>query len=62
MSELHVGGITVGEGHPTFVIAEIGHNHQGNPELARAMLNAAKEKRRHRSEAPETALAKPVHC
>ena len=43
MGELHIGGITVGEDHPVFVIAEIGHNHQGNPELARALLKAARE-------------------
>jgi sialic acid synthase len=43
MGELSIGGITVGEGHPVFVIAEIGHNHQGKPELARAMLKAARE-------------------
>ncbi|MGH3408698.1 MAG: N-acetylneuraminate synthase family protein [Streptosporangiaceae bacterium] len=43
MGELHIGGITVGENHQIFVIAEIGHNHQGNPELARAILKAARE-------------------
>jgi sialic acid synthase len=43
MGELNIGGITVGEDHPVFVVAEIGHNHQGNPELARAMLKAAGE-------------------
>ncbi len=41
--ELHIGDITVGDQHPCFVIAEIGHNHQGNPDLAMAMLKAAKE-------------------
>ncbi len=33
--ELHIGGIAVGDHHPYFVVAEIGHNHQGDPELAR---------------------------
>jgi len=43
MGELIIGGIAVGEDHPVFMIAEIGHNHQGNPELAMAMLKAARE-------------------
>jgi N-acetylneuraminate synthase/sialic acid synthase len=41
--ELQIGDIAVGDQHPCFVIAEIGHNHQGNPDLAKAMLKAAKE-------------------
>jgi sialic acid synthase len=41
--DLHVGGIAIGDQHPCFVIAEIGHNHQGNPALARAMLKAARD-------------------
>ena len=43
MRELHIGGVTAGEDHPIFVIAEIGHNHQGNPDLAKAIIKAAKE-------------------
>jgi N-acetylneuraminate synthase/sialic acid synthase len=41
--ELHIGDLTIGDQHPCFVVAEIGHNHQGNPGLAMAMLKAAKE-------------------
>jgi sialic acid synthase len=41
--ELHIGDIPVGDQHPCFVIAEIGHNHQGNLELAKAMVKAAKD-------------------
>jgi sialic acid synthase len=43
MRELRIGRINVGDDHPVFVIAEIGHNHQGNPELAKAMIKAASE-------------------
>lgn len=41
--ELHIGDIAIGDQHPCFVIAEIGHNHQGDPELARHLLKAAKD-------------------
>jgi sialic acid synthase len=33
----------VGDGHPYFVIAEIGINHQGDPEIARELIRAAHE-------------------
>lgn len=35
-------GRWVGEGHPVFVIAEIGQNHQGNLDMAKEMITAAK--------------------
>lgn len=35
-------GIFVGETYPTFFIAEIGQNHQGNLQLAKDMILAAK--------------------
>jgi sialic acid synthase len=41
--ELHIGGTVIGDGHPCYVIAEIGHNHQGRADLARTMLKAAKD-------------------
>lgn len=38
-----IGDRMVGEGSPTFVIAEIGINHNGDPELARRMIDVAAE-------------------
>ncbi|WP_460139421.1 N-acetylneuraminate synthase family protein [Salidesulfovibrio brasiliensis] len=34
-------GATIGEGHPCFVVAEIGNNHQGDPEIAARMVREA---------------------
>lgn len=34
-------GVTIGEGHPCFVVAEIGNNHQGDPEIAARMIREA---------------------
>jgi len=39
--EMKIGGRLVGEGHPTFVIAEIGINHNGEVEIAKRMIDAA---------------------
>lgn len=36
-----IGGRLVGAGNPTYVIAEIGINHNGDPELARKLIDAA---------------------
>ena len=33
----------IGEGHPCYIIAEIGQNHQGNLEIAKHMIRQAKE-------------------
>ena len=41
MRELTIGGRQIGDGTPTFVIAEIGHNHQGDLEKAKALMRAA---------------------
>ncbi|MDX6465787.1 MAG: sialic acid synthase, partial [Gaiellaceae bacterium] len=38
-----IEGIEVGDSTECFVIAEIGHNHQGDLEQAKAMFTAAKE-------------------
>ncbi len=38
-----VGNRTIGDGHPCFVIAEIGCNHNGSFDLAKDHINAAKE-------------------
>jgi len=40
--EIIVGGKIIGDGHPTFVIAEIGINHNGSIEIAKKMIAAAK--------------------
>lgn len=37
----HLGGRRVGAGAPVFIIAEIGINHNGDPRLARRMIDAA---------------------
>ncbi len=38
---IHLGKYSISEDSPCFVIAEIGHNHQGNLDLARKMIDAA---------------------
>lgn len=40
--ELKIGNKLVGDGHPTYVIAEIGINHNGSMENAKKMIDAAK--------------------
>ena len=40
-AELRIGEHRIGEGHPAFVIAEIGNNHQGDLELGRRLVDAA---------------------
>src|SRR5512133_758973 len=40
--ELKIGNKFIGDGHPTYVIAEIGINHNGDLENARKMIDAAK--------------------
>ena len=43
MSDLKLGTRTVGSTHPTFIIAEIGINHQGDVEIAKELITKAKE-------------------
>lgn len=38
---IQIGNQTVGEGHPVYVIAEIGINHNGSIELAKKMIDGA---------------------
>ena len=43
MRTLQLGNLKVGEGQRTFIIAEIGINHQGNVNIARELVKTAKE-------------------
>ena len=43
MPELIVNGRRIADDEPAYVIAEIGHNHQGEVEKAKALIHAAKE-------------------
>ncbi|WP_319468872.1 N-acetylneuraminate synthase family protein [uncultured Pseudodesulfovibrio sp.] len=36
-------GVTIGQGHPCFIVAEIGNNHQGEFDLAKEMIDRAAE-------------------
>jgi len=39
--EIKIGNRIVGDGHPTYIIAEIGINHNGDLEIAKQMIDAA---------------------
>ncbi len=41
--EVCIGNRKVGEGHPTYIIAEIGINHNGSVEIAKQLIKAAKQ-------------------
>ena len=41
MREMKIGNKLVGNGHPVYVIAEIGINHNGDLEIAKGMIDAA---------------------
>jgi N,N'-diacetyllegionaminate synthase len=41
IKEIDIGGRKVGTGHPCFIIAEAGVNHNGDPNVARKMVDAA---------------------
>ena len=43
MKKVKIGKKTIGDGHPVFIIAEIGMNHNGDVELAKKMIKAASE-------------------
>jgi N-acetylneuraminate synthase len=38
---IEISGKTIGEGHPTYVVAEIGINHNGDLDLAKRLIDAA---------------------
>src|SRR5436190_2775594 len=41
---LTIDGREISEDRPCYVIAEVGHNHQGDVELAKRLIDAAKER------------------
>lgn len=43
MAEIKIGDRLVGDGHPTYIVAEIGINHNGSVEIAKQMIDAAAE-------------------
>lgn len=40
--EIQIGGRKIGDGHPTYIVAEIGINHNGSIEIAKRLIDAAK--------------------
>ncbi|HMD90315.1 MAG TPA: N-acetylneuraminate synthase family protein [Anaerolineaceae bacterium] len=40
--EIKIGDRMIGDGHPTYVVAEIGINHNGDIEIAKKLMEAAK--------------------
>ena len=43
MPHIHIGSQLVGDGCPAYLIAEVGINHNGNPEMARRLVDVAAE-------------------
>jgi sialic acid synthase len=43
MRRLVIDGVVIGDDEPCYVIAEVGHNHQGDVEQAKRLIAAAKE-------------------
>lgn len=41
--EIQIGNRWVGEGHPTYIIAEVGINHNGDVQVAKDLIKAAQE-------------------
>ena len=41
MNEINIGGRPVGDGHPCYIIAEIGINHNGDLDIARRLIDVA---------------------
>ena len=41
LTHLTIGGRRIGPGEPTYIIAEVGINHNGNPEVARRLVDVA---------------------
>lgn len=45
MKKIRIGDRVLGEGEPTFIVAEIGVNHNGSVKIAKKLIDAAKEVR-----------------
>lgn len=43
MAEVQIGDVLIGDGHPCYVIAEIGINHNGDIDLAKRLIDVAVE-------------------
>lgn len=43
MKEIKIGNATVGDGHPCYIVAEIGINHNGDIEIAKKLIDVAVE-------------------
>ncbi|MFL5946153.1 MAG: N-acetylneuraminate synthase, partial [Gaiellaceae bacterium] len=43
MRQLTIDGVQIGDDRPCYVIAEVGHNHQGDVVLAKRLIDAARE-------------------
>lgn len=43
MSEIKIGDVVVGDGHPCYVIAELGINHNGDLNIAKKLIDIAME-------------------
>jgi N-acetylneuraminate synthase len=41
MNEFKIGATMIGDGHPCFIVAEIGINHNGDIEIAKKLIDAA---------------------
>ena len=41
VSSIRIGSRVVGEGYPCFIVAEAGVNHNGDPKLARQLVDDA---------------------
>ena len=47
MKTVTLGSVTVGEGHPPYIIAEVGSNHNGDMDLCRLLIDAAADAGAH---------------
>ena len=42
MAEIQIGNVFIGDGHPCYIVGEIGINHNGNLDLAKSLIATAK--------------------
>src|SRR5271170_6505358 len=47
MKPIRINGVAVGPGHPPYIIAEIGSNHNGDMNLCRRLIDAAADAGAH---------------